>query len=717
MLALHDALAVAVVACIVSSGVAERAYAYVDPSVMTYTIQALAGVAVALGAVAGVAFRRSRRALMKALGIDENARKEKEPALHRLAADGTPVANVGDGVAPAAPVSSEERVAPSKVSKGKPTPWYIAWFLRLLFAIPVAVLAVFTAGFVAPVEIIAASSGSLVVGVGDVWPVILRACLIATGAIVVVLSLLRGKAYMAVFMLLFAFGLCCYIQALFLNGGLPTADGNEVLWWSYKKQAFVSLGVWIAMFVILVYLGLRFENPVRTVTTLLCLALIVMQGAGAVSAIQSAGDRTYADGAPVDGMYVTEEGLFTVSSKDNIIVFVLDTIDTRNVIDLTTNGMSLFDEYTGFTWYRNTAGAMVPTRYGAPFLLTGVTPDPDEDWKTFITTRYTKSSFLADVDSCGYSIGIYTDSLCDDDMDLPTAWETIGKHTKNVHGFDTASLDETGVVVSALKVGLYRDLLWPMKPFFWFYTDEVNSDMVKHGVDVPPDSALYIMDDPGYFSKLKSRGIAAEDDGETGAFRFIHLNGTHDPFIMDENGNRVPEKTSSTVKQQATGSFRVVAEYLRQMKELGLYDDATIIVTADHGDWFSSPLALQEPTSPILFVKPSQDAAEASQPLAISDAPVAHKDVLATVVKAAGMDTDVYGPAVEDVPEGERTRIYYALTVFEMADDDILEYRIDGDVLDFSNWHLTGTLWQNVWEKNPAKPKGQPAIHIDPATY
>ena len=32
------------------------AWAYVDPSVMTYTIQALAGVAVALSAVAGVAF-------------------------------------------------------------------------------------------------------------------------------------------------------------------------------------------------------------------------------------------------------------------------------------------------------------------------------------------------------------------------------------------------------------------------------------------------------------------------------------------------------------------------------------------------------------------------------------------------------------------------------------------------------------------------------------
>ncbi|WP_418954077.1 hypothetical protein, partial [Tractidigestivibacter sp.] len=49
---------------------AEPALAYVDPSVMTYTIQALAAVAVALSAVLGVAFRRTRKALMRLLHID-----------------------------------------------------------------------------------------------------------------------------------------------------------------------------------------------------------------------------------------------------------------------------------------------------------------------------------------------------------------------------------------------------------------------------------------------------------------------------------------------------------------------------------------------------------------------------------------------------------------------------------------------------------------------
>lgn len=53
--------------------------AYIDPSVATYTVQAIAGVAVAVGAVAGILIRRFKRMLHDKLGIDENANKEVEP--------------------------------------------------------------------------------------------------------------------------------------------------------------------------------------------------------------------------------------------------------------------------------------------------------------------------------------------------------------------------------------------------------------------------------------------------------------------------------------------------------------------------------------------------------------------------------------------------------------------------------------------------------------
>ena len=55
------------------------AYAYVDPSVVTTAVQVIAGVAVVIGTVAGVAWRRAKRAILNKLGKDGTGKKEVEP--------------------------------------------------------------------------------------------------------------------------------------------------------------------------------------------------------------------------------------------------------------------------------------------------------------------------------------------------------------------------------------------------------------------------------------------------------------------------------------------------------------------------------------------------------------------------------------------------------------------------------------------------------------
>ena len=49
---------------------------YIDPSVMTYAIQAIAGVIIAVGAFLGIYLRKAK--LNNKLGIDENRNKEVE---------------------------------------------------------------------------------------------------------------------------------------------------------------------------------------------------------------------------------------------------------------------------------------------------------------------------------------------------------------------------------------------------------------------------------------------------------------------------------------------------------------------------------------------------------------------------------------------------------------------------------------------------------------
>lgn len=55
-----------------------NAMAYIDPSVMTYAIQTVAGIAIAIGAVVTMYWRNAKKKIGKKLGVDENKNKEVE---------------------------------------------------------------------------------------------------------------------------------------------------------------------------------------------------------------------------------------------------------------------------------------------------------------------------------------------------------------------------------------------------------------------------------------------------------------------------------------------------------------------------------------------------------------------------------------------------------------------------------------------------------------
>ena len=54
-------------------------HAYIDPSVMTYAIQALAGIAIALGTFFGLYWRKIRKPVLRFFNLDETAGREVEP--------------------------------------------------------------------------------------------------------------------------------------------------------------------------------------------------------------------------------------------------------------------------------------------------------------------------------------------------------------------------------------------------------------------------------------------------------------------------------------------------------------------------------------------------------------------------------------------------------------------------------------------------------------
>lgn len=651
------------------------AFAYVDPSVMTYTIQALAGVAVALSAVIGVAFRRSRKVIMRLFHIDENAHKQADPAVHRV----DPA--IEGGVASLSQADAEARRDRGLLaSAGEPRP--LLWPQRFVRALVVSVFAGGTLLIAAPMEVVAANSSDFTFGLGALGAPIVIAGLLVCVAVALVISCARGRAFDCLCALVVALGLCFYAQSLFMNEALPTMDGSSVDWGNYKTITVMSSLVWVAVIAGAFALARKRVALCRTAVIVVSAVLIVVQGVGVASLpIENDGQL---EGEP---LRITQEGLFELSPESNVIVFILDALDLGEMDAIVEKDPAILDELTGFTYFADSAGAMVPTRFALPYLLTGVLPEEGEGFQEYCDTVYEQGSFLSDITNQNYSVGLYTESI--DSVYSSNGTPAIADDTINIHPVKQGQVDIAGALASLWCCGLYRDMPWLLKPPFRIYTDDINNAMVASAGEGDFASVPYLTNDPAYYKALTENRLSATEQGTSGAFRFIHLRGSHPPFSMDENAQAVAEAGTSSYERQTRGCFKIVDEYVRQMKELGVYDEATIIITADHGYWVSD-----EATAPIFLVKPSETAEEAAQPCKVSMVPTGHIDYHATIIDAIGGDASRYGIPVFEVADAPRTRYYITTLEDGIRDVELVEYAIDGYVNDFSNWSRTGRVWE-----------------------
>ena len=675
----------ALVAAVAFVAGARPAYAYVDPSVVTYTIQALAAVAVALSAVAGVAFRRSRKVVFRLLGIDENAGKVEEPEVSRIEPGAKDAAD-------AAAVEAFE--AASKPAEEAPLTWR-ARFVRALLASGFLCLTVL---IVSPVEIVASSASSLTFGLADVWWLILVPGLVAAVLLALAVSALRGRAFRAAIAVICAVGVCAWLQAVALNKGLPVADGRAVPWDEFTTITVISTAVWVCGLAVAITLALRVPKVFRALATALCALLAIIQIVGAASLIINPSGNSIMDNP--ETIVATSEGLYTVSSKDNVIVFILDTTDSGHVLEMLDNDPGLLDAFKGFTFYADSTAVTIPTHNAIPVLMSGISLASYDSYGEWANNVYADSTFLDDMLDAGYELGIYS---CESFWNQ-TSGAYMAEHAINIHAAsegEGVSPDPVGTIRILWRCAFYRNSTWLLKRFFWFYTDQINNSMIVDDASGFNESAPYSYDDARWYRNLQQEGLSVVEGGENGSFRFIHLLGSHEPFLIDEYGiNRSPEPL--TEEQQTIGVFRMVGEYLQMLRDLGLYDDATIIVTADHGEWYYTADPLEHPSCPIMMVKPGgQTAEEAAEPVAFSDVPVSHEDFQATVLKAMGASDEVvaaYGTSILDRDDSPRVRTY--LTSRWLSYDNhkeiFDEYEIDGYALDIDNWHLTGRWWYGI---------------------
>ena len=502
--------------------------------------------------------------------------------------------------------------------------------------------------------------------------------LLACGAAVALISVLfcmifRGRLFNMVVSLVYSIGIGLFMQGTFLNKDLGTLTGETVEWQNETSLAFWNTLIWILIIIIPLIIGYFSRDTWKNIVTVTSIVLVLLQIGLTVVVGISPTESSQVDSR---GRYLVNEGTLTVSHENNTVVFLLDMFDQNYVSEFLDKYPDVFDDMDGFTYYGNNVGTNSRTVPSITQYLTGVSWEYDVPYDDYIETAFSEGTFLQKLKEAGYDVRLCTDTAC-----LPAHnVDYIDNYLVDDNTLSYAVTSEKGLVEKWLSFVAYRYMPQLAKPYFFLYTtdfDDYRGDIQMEGSDADLQDFQY---DEGY-SYIQENGLSLND--ASGSFRFFHMPGAHYPYQYDEQLNKLSEGESD-VYRQLYGQFNFIKEYISRLKKLGVYDETSIWIMADHGDVPSG--TLDKAVDPFLMVKP-QNSTEAYHS---STAPAWAMDFRKTVLLECGLDaSDEQGEDLRKIGETDvRERFFNFTQIIDGREHTLVQFSVGEDANDFSEWKI-----------------------------
>ena len=553
------------------------------------------------------------------------------------------------------------------------------WHKRLIVAALASLAFVYTLFVFGILEVYIANINFYTFAIDDLLPptIVLAVSLLAI--MTLVLFLLRGRIFNYFVTMIFSSTVCAYTQCNFLGKHMDSLDGSEIQWEGMTKNMLVNLLIWAVIFIIPFIVHYFSRKTWRRMVSFVSALLVLMQTAGLVKLVVTS---DFVD--VVSNGYLSNSTIYEVSPQKNVIMFLLDRFDYIWQEEIFEAYPELKDEFDDFTTYDNVCGSYSRTFPSVCYMLTGVKCEYDIPIYSYFKKAWTEGTFLKDIKDAGYQSKIYTEV----NYVIKNTNNAVGK-IDNI-GTQVRQPNIKSMMTSMIDLSMYRYSPLAMKPFFWCYTGDLENVIESADSTVALD--IHSTDDPAFYANLVSEGLSVKEDSP-GSFIFYHMRGAHDPYTMDSDGSKKDSGYSAEDRtKQILGNFKMIRQYMDDLKELGLYDDTTIIITADHGrtGYFSR---LSEdyscPTRQIsLMVKPA--GASDGQPMKYDSRPLTQDNIRATVLKALNIDHSGYGRAIDEVPLDDTEPRYFYMNSSEgyFRDKELVTYKIVGDIKDVDNWSI-----------------------------
>ncbi len=506
-------------------------------------------------------------------------------------------------------------------------PRVTTYFKRFLALAAPAFLLMFTGVFASPLDIVNSNHAYLTFSAGDLfWP-LLGLCLAGTLVLAGLLALVGGKGHKLALGFLAGVALMFYLQGVLLGGDLITLDGSDFMWQDNPSAAYKNLVLWLAVAVVAAVLTLLFHDYAKTGILILCAALCLAQATALVT-------TWVPKEKGVVNFQLDGSDQFVLSENENVIVLTLDQVSPLIFEQVLALDPELETAFKDFTYYDNMSAAYSFTFPSMCFLLTGQQFDntiPTRQWVSEAWHSDTAEYFYDTLDEYGYTSRVYVES----NYAAIDVENMLGKIDNVAEAGDLVV--RWRLLQDAIWMSLYRHNPIILKNEFCISTGQIVDVAEYQGVEK-------VRINYDFYPALQDEGLTV---GQTeNNFVWHHLQGAHFPFVVGYEGELIwpeAEETEENRLNQLHGYLLAVEEYFNQLKELGLYDDATIIISADHGyfECFQAAFLIKTP-------------GQSFEQMQISHAPVAQEDILATVLDCIGADYSPLGRSVFDIGENEQ---------------------------------------------------------------
>lgn len=471
------------------------------------------------------------------------------------------------------------------------------------------------------------------------------------------LFLLPKSVFKGINLTIASIAIMSYVQSMFLNGRLIILNGSEQEWSIINK--IMNVVIWLVVVGFILFLS-YIKKALIKIWQGICIYIVLIQVVtiGYLSLTTDFSQKSHQEA-------LTVENSLEIAEEDNVLVFVLDRLESKWLQELLDENSEFLKPLSDFTFYRNATSQFADTMTSIPYLLTGT------EWQEGMGGEYSKyayenSYFLEDIKQHNYNIGVYTNVA----YLAETEYELISNYKEDIQ----REYDILKTFMTMWKCSMYKTVPFVVKSAYTYY----SSDIVEM---VRGNEVWSIENDLPFYESLKAEGLSITDKYPN-AFRFYHMRGAHEPYYLSEELQYNSTGREVGLYTQIKGSLSIVYEYLNQLKTLGKYEDATIILTADHGQQVEFVEEKGKPDKTLMPTILVKLPGEQHDRMAYNEAPVSHAEMISTVARTIGLEKGTYGNSLDTVQEKDnRERVCVSLWY-----GHIIKYTINGDARNLDNW-------------------------------